>query len=73
MAHGLFGLPKADILVGPGNQYVAEAKRMLFGQVGIDMFAGPTDSMVLADASADTLKMKLAPGGGQAIRLVPVD
>jgi sulfopropanediol 3-dehydrogenase len=53
MAHGLFGLPKADILVGPGNQYVAEAKRMLFGQVGIDMFAGPTDSMVVADASAD--------------------
>jgi sulfopropanediol 3-dehydrogenase len=53
MAHGLFGLPKADILVGPGNQYVAEAKRMLFGQVGIDMFAGPTDSMVLADSSAD--------------------
>lgn len=53
MAHGLFGLPKADILVGPGNQYVAEAKRMLFGQVGIDMFAGPTDSMVLADTSAD--------------------
>jgi sulfopropanediol 3-dehydrogenase len=53
MAHGLFGLPKADILVGPGNQYVAEAKRMLFGQVGIDMFAGPTDSMVLADGTAD--------------------
>ncbi len=53
MASGLFGLPKADILVGPGNQYVAEAKRMLFGQVGIDMFAGPTDSMVIADASAD--------------------
>ncbi len=53
MAHGHFGLPKADILVGPGNQYVAEAKRMLFGQVGIDMFAGPTDSMVVADASAD--------------------
>lgn len=53
MAHGHFGLPKADILVGPGNQYVAEAKRMLFGKVGIDMFAGPTDSMVLADASAD--------------------
>lgn len=53
MAGGLFGLPKADILVGPGNQYVAEAKRMLFGEVGIDMFAGPTDSMILADASAD--------------------
>ncbi|MFN3576342.1 MAG: histidinol dehydrogenase, partial [Tabrizicola sp.] len=53
MAHGHFGLPKADILVGPGNQYVAEAKRMLFGLVGIDMFAGPTDSMVVADGSAD--------------------
>ena len=53
MANGLFGLPKADILVGPGNQYVAEAKRILYGQVGIDMFAGPTDSMVVADADAD--------------------
>jgi sulfopropanediol 3-dehydrogenase len=53
MAFGLFGLPKADILVGPGNQYVAEAKRILFGRVGIDMFAGPTDSMVVADATAD--------------------
>ncbi len=53
MANGLFGLPKADILVGPGNQYVAEAKRILFGQVGIDMFAGPTDSMILADGTAD--------------------
>ncbi len=53
MANGLFGLPKADILVGPGNQYVAEAKRILFGQVGIDMFAGPTDSMVVADSKAD--------------------
>jgi sulfopropanediol 3-dehydrogenase len=53
MANGLFGLPKADILVGPGNQYVAEAKRILFGQVGIDMFAGPTDSMVVADGKAD--------------------
>lgn len=53
MANGLFGLPKADILVGPGNQFVAEAKRILYGQVGIDMFAGPTDSMILADGSAD--------------------
>ena len=53
MANGLFGLPKADILVGPGNQYVAEAKRILYGQVGIDMFAGPTDSMVIADSDAD--------------------
>ncbi|NND90751.1 MAG: histidinol dehydrogenase, partial [Granulosicoccus sp.] len=53
MAFGLFGLPKADILVGPGNQFVAEAKRILFGRVGIDMFAGPTDSLILADAGAD--------------------
>jgi len=57
MAFGLFGLPKADILVGPGNQYVAEAKRILFGRVGIDMFAGPTDSMVVADSSADSALM----------------
>ncbi len=53
MAFGLFGLPKADILVGPGNQFVAEAKRLLYGRVGIDMFAGPTESMVIADATAD--------------------
>ncbi len=53
MAFGLFGLPKVDILVGPGNQFVAEAKRLLFGRIGIDMFAGPTDSLILADASAD--------------------
>lgn len=53
MAFGLFGLPPADILVGPGNQFVAEAKRILFGRVGIDMFAGPTDSLILADETAD--------------------
>lgn len=53
MAQGLFGARPADILVGPGNSYVAEAKRILFGKVGIDMFAGPTDSLVIADGSAD--------------------
>lgn len=53
MTFGLFGLPKADILVGPGNQFVAEAKRILFGRVGIDMIAGPTDSLILADSTAD--------------------
>ncbi|WP_298972590.1 histidinol dehydrogenase [uncultured Roseobacter sp.] len=53
MTFGLFGLPKADILVGPGNQFVAEAKRILFGRVGIDMIAGPTDSLILADKDAD--------------------
>lgn len=55
MAKGLFGARKADILVGPGNQYVAEAKRILYGEIGIDMFAGPTDSMVIADHTADPL------------------
>lgn len=55
MTFGLFGLPKANILVGPGNQFVAEAKRILFGRVGIDMIAGPTDSLILADRTADPL------------------
>lgn len=55
MTFGLFGLPKANILVGPGNQFVAEAKRILFGRVGIDMIAGPTDSLILADGSADPM------------------
>jgi sulfopropanediol 3-dehydrogenase len=55
MAFGLFGLPRANLLVGPGNQYVAEAKRILFGRVGIDMIAGPTDSLIIADASADPM------------------
>ena len=53
MTYGLFGLPQANILVGPGNQFVAEAKRILFGRVGIDMIAGPTDSLILADETAD--------------------
>ena len=55
MTYGLFGLPEANILVGPGNQFVAEAKRILFGRVGIDMIAGPTDSLILADADADPM------------------
>ena len=53
MAYGLFGCTKSNILVGPGNKFVAEAKRMLFGQVGIDLFAGPTEILVIADESAD--------------------
>ncbi len=53
MAYGLFDVPKADIIVGPGNQFVAEAKRLLFGTIGIDMIAGPTESMVIADETAD--------------------
>lgn len=53
MAFGLFTGHKANILVGPGNRFVAEAKRMLFGRVGIDLFAGPTEILVIADGSAD--------------------
>ena len=47
MTNGLFNNPPADIIVGPGNQFVAEAKRILFGKVGIDLFAGPTEIAVL--------------------------
>jgi sulfopropanediol 3-dehydrogenase len=53
MAYGLFTGKPADIIVGPGNKYVAEAKRMLFGRVGIDVFAGPSEVAVIADDSAD--------------------
>jgi len=53
MAFGLFTNHPADILVGPGNRFVAEAKRLLFGRVGIDLFAGPTEIGIIADASAD--------------------
>ncbi len=53
MAGGLFTGKPADVIVGPGNKYVAEAKRMLFGQVGIDVFAGPSEVAVIADDSAD--------------------
>ena len=53
MTYGMFGNSEADILVGPGNQFVAEAKRILFGKVGIDLFAGPTEIGIIADESAD--------------------
>ena len=53
MTYGLFNNAPADILVGPGNQYVAEAKRILFGRVGIDLFAGPTEIAIIADGKAD--------------------
>jgi len=55
MAYGLFTGQRADLIVGPGNAYVAEAKRILFGQVGIDVFAGPTESAIIADDSADPM------------------
>ena len=53
MTFGYFGNAPADILVGPGNQYVAEAKRILYGKVGIDLFAGPTEIAIIADKTAD--------------------
>ncbi|WP_353712901.1 histidinol dehydrogenase [Arthrobacter sp. K5] len=53
MAFGLLGEPPADILVGAGNAYVTEAKRQLFGRVGIDLLAGPSEVAVIADETAD--------------------
>lgn len=53
LAYGLFTGKPADVVVGPGNKFVAEAKRTLFGQVGIDVFAGPSEVAVIADDSAD--------------------
>ena len=50
MALGTASIAGVDMLIGPGNAYVAEAKRQLFGQVGIDLFAGPTETLIIADA-----------------------
>jgi histidinol dehydrogenase len=52
MAYGTATIPKVDKIVGPGNQYVATAKRMVYGTVGIDLLAGPTELVIVADASA---------------------
>ena len=53
MAVGTETIGKVDLLAGPGNAYVAEAKRQLFGEVGIDLFAGPTETLIVADDHAD--------------------
>lgn len=53
MALGTESIKPTDMVVGPGNAYVAEAKRILFGKVGIDLLAGPTETLVIADDSAD--------------------
>ncbi len=53
MALGTESLDPVDMLVGPGNMFVAEAKRQLYGTVGIDLFAGPTETMVIADETVD--------------------
>jgi len=53
LALGTETIGRVDLIAGPGNAYVAEAKRQLFGEVGIDLFAGPTEVLVIADAAAD--------------------
>lgn len=53
LAFGTETVPRCDVIVGPGNKYVATAKRLLYGQVGIDFVAGPTDVLIIADGSAD--------------------
>ncbi len=53
MAYGMEGLEPVDMVVGAGNKFVAEAKRQIFGEVGIDLLAGPTEILVIADGSAD--------------------
>lgn len=53
MAYGLVGMPAVDMITGPGNPYVAEAKRQLFGTAGIDLLAGPTEILVIADDSVE--------------------
>jgi len=53
MALGTETIPAVDMIVGPGNAYVAEAKRQLFGRVGIDLLAGPTETLIIADESVD--------------------
>ena len=55
LAYGMEGLDPVDMIVGAGNVYVAEAKRQLFGRVGIDLLAGPTEILVLIDETADPL------------------
>jgi sulfopropanediol 3-dehydrogenase len=53
LALGTESIERVDLIAGPGNAYVAEAKRQLFGEVGIDLFAGPTEILVIADGAAD--------------------
>ncbi len=53
LAYGTEQIPAVDVIVGPGNQYVAEAKRQCYGQVGIDFFAGPSEVLAIADGCAD--------------------
>ena len=74
MAYGTESIPRVDMVVGPGNQYVAEAKRQIFGAVGIDLLAGPTEIVVIADETADPVVVACRPAGaGRARADVPRD
>jgi hypothetical protein len=69
MAIGTETIKPVDMLVGPGNAYVAEAKRQLYGRVGIDLFAGPTETMVIADDTVDAELVRDRPSGPGRARL----
>ncbi len=79
LAYGTASIPRVDKVVGPGNAYVATAKRQVFGQVGIDMIAGPSEVLVIADSSANPawiaadLIAQAEHGGGAQSILVTTD
>ncbi|MCY4043982.1 MAG: histidinol dehydrogenase [Cellvibrionales bacterium] len=66
MAMGTESIPAVDMIVGPGNAYVAEAKRQLYGRVGIDLFAGPTETLIIADSLGCDPELAAADLLGQA-------
>src|SRR5690606_20088487 len=78
LAYGTESIARVDKVVGPGNAYVATAKRQVFGQVGIDMIAGPSEVLVIADSSAnpawvaaDLIAQAEHGGGTQSILVTP--
>ena len=68
LCFGTETVPKADVIAGPGNKYVAAAKRILFGEVGIDFIAGPTDILIISDNSGES-----ADGVEKAVELIAAD
>ena len=66
LAYGTETIPKVDKIVGPGNIYVATAKKMVYGEVDIDMIAGPSDVLIVADHSASSLDRSGSSGTGRA-------
>jgi len=71
MAIGTESIAPVDMLVGPGNAFVAEAKRQLFGRVGIDLFAGPTETLVIADVSVDGSALRTSWGKPNMVPIRP--